>query len=112
EVLTPSALLPADVSSGYRRNLLRTGADVTAGWSETINVTQPDQRGAVHEVVADLTGTGDATITVTEDTRLALSQTVTLPGTARIPFTIPLDATGVTVALSGAGEGTAVLRAT
>ena len=112
EVLTPSALLLADVSSGYRRNLLRTGGDVAAGWSETVNLVNPDQRGAVHEVVADLTGTGDATLTVTEGTRLALSQTVTLPGTVRLPFTIPADATGIAVALSGAGEGTAVLRAT
>lgn len=112
EVLTPSALLLADVSSGYRRNLLRTGGDVTGGWSESVDLTQPDQRGAVHEVVADLTGTGEATLTVTESTRLALSQTVTLPGTARLPFTIPADAASVTVALSGAGTGQAVLRAT
>lgn len=112
EVLSPSALLLADVGSSHRRNLLRTGADVTGGWSETVDLAQPDQRGAVHEVVATLDGTGDATLTVTEGTRLALSRTVALPGSARIAFTIPADATSFTVALTGAGSGSVQLQAT
>lgn len=111
-VLTVSGLAVADAGSGRRHDLLKTRAG--ANWSETILYPQyrPGINGSTRELTAIVTGTAGGTVTSTvgESTK---SHTIPTGGTLQLrhPATIPLDATSLSVSITGGTTANARLYA-
>lgn len=111
-VLSPTAILLADSSSDYRRDLLTTGGagSKTATWSETVSSrASQTQYGVPHELVvtvrAKVAGTVVLNLKETGTPRFDTSHSVTLAAgavaTLRCLATLPLDCAGILAQLTG-----------